>query len=138
MRSAFLPYFFLSVLCLRVRRFSTWLSITMPVGSIRSFCLFIWLLLSVCLYFSQFVFLCVCDKVLQVFQFVSVNPPLFVHLSSWLPARACFYLQVVYMYQSLSVRLSVHCPPTAEQELSYYFQHQQKLPVTLTKGPTKF
>ena len=117
MRSAFLPYFFLSVLCLRVRRFSTWLSITMPVGSIRSFCLFIWLLLSVCLYFSQFVFLCVCDKVLQVFQFVSVNPPLFVHLSSWLPARACFYLQVVYMYQSLSVRLSIVRQPQSRNSV---------------------
>ena len=65
---------------------------------------------------------------------------LFVHLSFRLLARACFYLQVAYIYQSLSAHLSVDytaCAPTTEQELSNYFQHKQKLPVTLTLGPKK-
>ena len=52
----------------------------------------------------------------------------------------CMLLPSSRVYQSLSAHLSVDytaCAPTTEQELGNYFQHKQKLPVTLTLGPKK-
>ena len=141
-RSAFLPQFSPSIPRLRVglrNRFSTSQSLCLSVQLDLSICLFGCYCLSVCIsvssYFNVSVFRSA--KSFKVWLLISL---LFVHLSFRLLARACFYLQVAYIYQSLSAHLSVDytaCAPTTEQELSNYFQRKQKLPVTLTIGPQK-
>ena len=119
--------------------FSTCQSLCLSVQLDPSVCLFGCYCLSVCIsvssYFNVSVFRSA--KSFKVWLFISL---LFVHLSFRLLARACFYLQVAYIYQSLSAHLSVDytaCPPTTEQELGSYFQNKQKLPVAFTIGPKK-